>query len=364
MYGYITVFQKLKCMKFHIILISFLVIAKIVAAQITITQADMPHAGNNYINTGLLADVLLDPTESGPNHVWDFQQLIPLVSSTDTFTNLTGLPAIYQLLFFGANLSDKVGSSLAFDQLMLEDVYTVFKGTSNTFEQYGFAGTFAGIPIPIVYNQKDVIYRFPLQYGNVDSSFSGFTFFLPGLIFISQDRKRVNVTDGWGTVSTPAGTYQALRVTSTLTDVDSVFLDTLNNGSKLELKSYEYKWLAQGTGLPVLQINAQDVLGTPVITQITYLDTALHTGISSPPLVKGHLANIYPNPAANWLQIQQTENMPIKISVRNLSGQIILNCNLEQSISFIDVSAWSNGIYFLNMQGKNSMQQTTFVVQH
>lgn len=335
-------------------------------AQITITSADMPQPGSTYIATGLAIDLAIDPTETGANHTWDFQQLDPLLSTTDTFTSLNGLSLLYQLLYSGANLADKTGFSIAIDQITLDAVYLIYKNGSSALEQYGFAGTFGGIPIPIIYGEKDLIYRFPLQFGNVDSSQSGFSFGLPGFGYVSQQRNRVNTVDGWGTVITPVGTYEALKVTSVITDVDSVYLDTLNTGTNVNLKSYEFKWLAQGTGTPVLQINAQDILGTPVITQITYQDTLLHTGVETISGFNEALVSLFPNPAAEWLHIHRfkSSHKPEIVYVRNISGQTILQYILVQDESYVDVSSWINGIYFLEIESDGMSQHTTLVIQH
>ncbi|MBK9732527.1 MAG: T9SS type A sorting domain-containing protein [Chitinophagaceae bacterium] len=336
------------------------------SAQITITQADMPHPGGTYITTGLVLDLAIDPVETGPDHIWDFQQLTPLTSTTDTFYDQTELSFLYQLLYTGANLVDKTAYSISIDQLSLDDVYLIYKSNSTLYEQYGFAGTFDGIPVPIVYGEKDVIYNFPLQYGDVDSSESGFAFGLTGFGYVSQQRKRVNTVDGWGTVKTPAGTFNALRVSSTILDVDSVYLDTLNFGTNVTLKSYEYKWLAAGSGTPVFQINAQDVLGLPVVTQITYQDTTLQTGIRPVATSGISLASVFPNPANDMLQIKTNETVdgPLHLTVTNLSGKIIAKRILSHPVSVLDLSSWSNGIYFLEFVENQNVQHHAIVVEH
>lgn len=352
-------------MKKLLLAITFLIAATVSIAQITVMQSDMPQPGETFITTTAAFDVSIDPADTGPNHVWDFQNLQPLTSVTDTFYNMSEISLIYQLLFSGANLAAKSGFTIAIDQLTLEEVYLIYKNSSSQFEQYGYAGTFDGIPVPIIYGANDVIYKFPLQYGDVDSSESDFALGLPGVGYVSQQRKRVNTVDGWGTVITPAGDFEALRITSVITDIDSVFIDTLNLGTNVILKSYEYKWLATGTGTPVLQINAQDVFGLPVVSQVSYQDTALQTGIAIPDEKQGFSFSFYPNPVSEKLVIQIPDQIKpgSEMKVTDLSGNSIIHCNIVQPVSFFDVSGLENGIYLLTVGNVSSMQNRLLVVQ-
>ena len=352
-------------MKKILLSISICIASATSIAQISITQSDMPQAGESFITTTAAVDISIDPSDTGPNHTWDFQNLQPLTSATDTFYSMSDISLIYQLLFSGANLAAKSGFTIAIDQLTLEVVYLIYKNSSAQFEQYGYAGTFDGIPVPIIYGANDVIYKFPLQYGDVDSSESDFALGLPGVGYVSQQRKRVNTVDGWGTVITPAGNFEALRITSVITDIDSVFIDTLNLGTNVTLKSYEYKWLATGSGAPVLQINAQDVLGLPVVSQVSYQDTALQTGMEIPEANQSFSFTFFPNPVSENLVLQtHSEIKPgLEMKVTDISGKCIIHCNIVQPVSFFDVSGLENGIYLLTVGSVSALQNQLLVVQ-
>jgi len=334
--------------------------------QITITQSDMPHAGEAFITTAAPPDLTIDPEQTGANYTWDFQDLSPSSSTVDSFIDESDLPTVYQLFFFGANLADKTGYAVNFDQFTLDEVYNVYKSTSSSFEQYGYAGTLGGIPIPIVYGDKDVLYHLPLNFGDIDSSESNFVFNLPGFAYISQQRKRVNAVDGWGMVKTPAGSFDALRIKSTISDVDSIYIDSLNYGTNIPLLSYEYKWLSVATGIPVFQINAQDLLGAPVVTQILYQDTTFHTGIHEVSSNPKNPFMVYPVPASEFLKLQFTENMkkPAHIMISNSLGARVYEEEIKQPGSFINVAGWSNGIYILTVTEGESSYHSKFVIHH
>src|ERR1019366_3455326 len=78
----------------------------------------------------------------------------------------------------------------------------LYKSNSQYIDQ-GFGAQINGIPLPIAYTHPDVIYNFPLQYGNTDNSTSGYSINLPGTGYYGYQQTRTNTVDGWGTLSTP-----------------------------------------------------------------------------------------------------------------------------------------------------------------
>ncbi|HNG05973.1 MAG TPA: hypothetical protein PKU98_05695, partial [Saprospiraceae bacterium] len=142
----------------------------------------------------------------------------------------------------------------------------------------------SGIPVPIIFNSPDVIYELPLNFGNTSSSSSGYELNLPSLAYYGYSQERSNEVDGWGTIATPAGTFEALRVKSTIAGHDTIAVDTLGVGFNIDRPLvHEYKWLAQGIRVPVLQINTTEIFGNEVVTGIWYHDQP-HTIFVEDPL--------------------------------------------------------------------------------
>ena len=73
-------------------------------------------------------------------------------------------------------------------------------------------------------------------------------------------------------------------------------------------------------------------------------------------LVNHKHIEVYPNPASNMINIDNSEVETIKIF--NLSGKLILT---EQNSNQINVEAFSKGIYFLSIQTKNGLYTSKFV---
>src|SRR6185295_16658519 len=103
----------------------------------------------------------------------------------------------------------------------------------------------------------DTIYHFPLTYGTIDSSYSGYTLKLPSLVYFHNSSFRHNEADGWGSLTTPYGTFDVVRVKTTIMAHDSIYIDTLLNfGFAIDAPAeIDYKWIGKGQGEPLLQIN-------------------------------------------------------------------------------------------------------------
>ncbi|MDW8392712.1 MAG: T9SS type A sorting domain-containing protein [Chitinophagales bacterium] len=320
------------------------------SAQVILTQSDMPQEDDAYILT-FAADFQTDPELTGPGFFWDFSQLSPLFSVGDTFVGIGDLPSAFLLFFFTSDLADQSPTSAALEQFGLEGAYTVYTLTSSKFQIDGYAAELLGLPFPMVYSQKDILYKLPLQYGQMDSADAALTFSFPGLFYFSQKRHRVNHVDGWGTVTTPVGTFDCLRIKSVITDQDSLYIDTLQYGSAFTLETIEYKWLAPGMGLPVVQVNAQVVAGYPVVSQIIYQDTAFRTiGIAEPNVVNP--LPLFPNPATQWVRLDLPP-LTGQLNVWDAAGRLHFSCQASGR-RWLHVAGWPVGLYlvtFVHEQG-------------
>ncbi len=277
------------------LMISFLALQGV--AQITITNNDMPSPGDT-IRRSLTTDFLgIDYTLTGADYYWDFTSLEPFVQTVDTFVTVSSVPFLYQLVFNPtvANLAQKFTEIDTIPELPVSDPYRFFRKSTASFNDVGYAITASGIPVPLRLNPADVVYKFPVAYGNADSSDAAGQLSVPGFGYVSVDRKRVNEVDGWGLLSTPYGLFDVLRMKSEVTETDSIFIDELNFGTSIERNYIEYKWLANGFGAPVLQITQEG----PTV-QVSYVDSiqgtmvGIHRKSIAPPAV--HVA---PNPATD-----------------------------------------------------------------
>ena len=66
----------------------------------------------------------------------------------------------------------------------------------------------------------------------------------------------------------------------------------------------------------------------------------------------------YPNPVSNYLTIENPSSGNIQLQVINQLGQIVLKQNKNTSLTSIDVSNLSKGLYFLNIHSETGEKQT------
>jgi len=288
--------------KFAYVLTLLLFISIASTGQISVTTNDMPNIGDTIRLSTNVTTGNIDYTLTGENYTWDFSSLFPLVQTVDTFLSVSSVPFLYQLVFIPnivANLAQPYSGFDLIPGLDIDDPFRFYMNSNSTYKDVGFAVTFNSIPLPIKFDSPDIIYDFPVNYGNADSSFSGFELGLAGLGFAGIDRKRVNNVDGWGTVITPYGTFDALRVKSQVTESDTIYIDSIGFGTTIERNYIEYKWLGNDLGLPILQVTEEG----PVVT-IAYLDSIRNpiTTVKDIETAESSM-NIFPNPARDKLTI-------------------------------------------------------------
>lgn len=249
-------------------------------AQISIGANEMPHAGDALRRTRAVINPFLDHATTGAAHTWDFSDLQVNTEDTADYQDVASTNIVYALvyadIFFNPNRANvaTAGTDIPFSGLLpITDPYTFLYRSSSEYKKVGFGAEVSGIPVPIIFNEHDVIYELPLNYGDNTSSHSAWELSVPSLAHYGYEQDRTNDVDGWGTITTPSGTYDALRVKTTIAGHDTVNIDTLSLGFTIDRPIVrEYKWLAQGLRVPVLQVNTAEVLGFEVITGIWFHD--------------------------------------------------------------------------------------------
>jgi hypothetical protein len=340
-------------------------------AQIIITNSDMPSPGDT-IRKSQTTDLFgTDYTLTGENYYWDFSFLEPVVQTIDTFASVTSVPFLYQLVFIPnivANLAQKFSEIDTIPELPVTDPYRFFLKNSASYKDVGYAITVSGIPVPLRLNPADVVYKFPLAYGNVDSSDASGQIGLPGFGFIGIERKRVNTVDGWGTLATPFGSFDVIRLKSEVFETDSIFIDTLNFGTTLERNYIEYKWMANGIKAPVLQVTAEG----PIL-QVAYVDSIQGTtvNVAEKTAFKPTISTS-PNPASDHtlITIELASSSEVTISLLNLSGAVVYNL-YEGFLPFgrhffpLNVSAANldKGIYLVKLQSNSAITTLKIIIQ-
>lgn len=339
-------------------------------AQITIGPLDMPSAGDT-IRYRSDAPATFDAADTGPGHVWDYSMLVPQGEGADTAVTVGSTPLLYQLFFnnniiypdWAANYAMKgTGIDLA-GQLQIENLYDYYKKGSTGFRNVGFGATINGLPTSVQRDPVDWIFRFPMDYGNVDSSFSTWNVSVPTVLYFVEEQWRHNNVDGWGTLYLPTDTFEVLRLESRITRSDSLYIDQFGFGFQLpDIETIEYKWVAQGMDAPVLTITT--VAGTLTEARFYYDELALATS-EDVALPKDDMLHLMPNPAdgQTWLSVPGDA---LSASILDADGRVVLRIPLAAKGGSlpIDVSSLASGLYTVQVTGEGSLRTARLSVQH
>lgn len=331
------------------------------SAQISIGPADMPSPGDTvrFRNSTTAADM----AETGGGHTWDFSDLQPLAEGADTAVAVGSTPFLYQFFFNNAllypeNKADLAmrGADLGLQGVQISDVFNYFKSNSAGYRDVGFGANINGLPTSVRRTPVDWIYRFPMDFGNVDSSASHFEISVPTLGFYGQDQMRHNEVDGWGTLILPADTFEVLRVKSTLQRTDTIYVDQLGFGITIpEPETVEYKWLAQGMDEPVLQVTT--VAGMNTLVRFYYHPEDITTSVAAPsgPTV----LRIWPNPVASVLHVQGSAATGLDLV--SMDGRVVMSMAPSRVLlQGLDVAQLAPGPYMLRSRADGAVQR--FVV--
>jgi len=358
---------------FCLILSSIIVISKI-NDKFLLDSTDFPQAGNVFS----LRNITISPTynanlnNTGANKVWNYADLANEIGNytTKDYIQVTQTPFAYQFFFNNPILSAyRANHAIEAPPLpippqanvSISDIYNYFKLSDETYEMVGFGANINNVPTSNRYIPKDIMYRFPLAFGNRDTSNAAFNVNVPGLGFYGQKINRINEVDGFGQIILPSGIYDVVRVKTSLTTIDSIFYADFNFGINLPpQRTFEYKWFAKGEGIPLLTIITR-IGGGPgggggnqaVISNIEYKDGT----VSAPfDVANNHKVNVFPNPskANNFVNVVISENLEFKnlvIETIDITGKVINTESISNATKSIRINTneLSAGVYYLNM---------------
>ncbi len=357
-------------MKKITLLFSMALIASFLTAQITITDSDMPSAGDTVRLSATTNVQGYDPALTGANYTWNYINLTPLSQQLDTFFSVSSTPFAYQL-FFNNNLlypnhkADfaKKGPDLGVTQVPITNVYNYTKNSSTAYDNVGFGAEIISVPSSTRNIPVDREYVFPMNYGDNHVSNSEFDITVPTFGFYGQTMERIDTVDGWGMLTTPYGTFNCLRVKSILNKVDTIYTASpIPFGITIPRpEEIEYKWLAAGMGVPVLKI----VTSASLVTSIEYIDSLRLVGLPEYDVV--NQLNVYPNPVKENLSINfyANSNKILKVVMNDLLGKnvaTIYNGSVSTGNNSLNINmaqySLNSGLYLLEFIVEGQLNAT------
>ncbi|RLD21630.1 MAG: hypothetical protein DRI54_09005 [Bacteroidetes bacterium] len=332
----------------------FFLLIQVGNAQITINSQDMPAGGDSYL-VSRTSTLDFNADDTGENYTWDYSDLLAISQDTVAFDNISDAPTIYQFIFNNpfdpdnkateGEIKEGLEGLEGFD---IENVYLFSNTGDNKKEAVGFGATVNSIPLPVAFDNNRLLYDFPLNYNNNGSDDFNFELEVPNMGFIAQSGSLTYTVDGWGTLITSFGTFEALRIKRIINQYDTVFVSSSQNGIGINREITEYEWLGSDTGIPLLSITTEFGIVTGVIYQDNLL---IPVGIEE---VKEPISSfsIYPQPARGKFHIgfDRSPQSPIIVVIYDLSGKKIWDKRFEPIDKITIDDTFNKGIYLIDIQ--------------
>ena len=343
-----------------------------VQAQTTITQ----NLITDRIGTGIdntIFDLNLDPAMStiaaatGAGQTWDFSSFV--VSDTAVFSgSFIQLPAdiVGADLFPGASFAleaefEGLEDDLEMDSILIGSTFAFYSLDGGNFATHGLASEFdidEDGTLDLVstsFSPPSLVYPFPVEFGDSwnDSTTSTISF---GFFETSSVERSESMVDGWGTLITPFGTVQALRITTTSYDTDPFTMMEVFSGTNIEFLSRE--GIIADIGL--------DQAGTVAFSSVSMLGegmvgTPVEEGIDVPATFE--LEQNFPNPFNPTTTISYSLATPssVMLTVYTLTGQEVrtLVNSIQPAGAYevaFDASELASGLYLYRLETENAVQ--------
>ncbi len=346
------------------------------AAQITVTSDHIVGAGATVVQ-GIDTITPLTPGGGGANQSWDFTSVV--VQDYDTMWFMLPEETPYPSAYPSANLAAEIYQ---------EEMFVFFNSNTQEMALLGGAwieeSTIPPVIAPIT--PKSVIAAWPMDYldNYTESYVQEFKFPTPlplsmDSIWIKFYTDKTTVVDAWGTITTPLGTYEALRVRENTSDKDSIWAYMRGGWTLVEAESKideNYSWWTNDPdiGFPIVELNIDTGTGLP--DDIFFLLHEPVYGIGEP-AVAGSVMAIFPNPALDHLTIRYRVPDPSTtlgtgsgyrmIDLYSIEGRKIRELVNEEMPAGthemeIDVSDLPAGVYFIRVQAGSEIAVRKLIV--
>lgn len=341
-------------------------------SQITLVENDFANEGDT-VRMSKATDMSIDFMTTGANQTWDYSTLVADsqelreffdMGNASAFVNfMYGMfaPQSYQATYFLPNNDLPLDLVGAFLPIPITDVFQFTRKNNDSITSVGFAIGVDGNEVPFRSDTIETRYHYPLTYNDAYTS-RGYTNMDLNPVFDAiwlQYRQRSSVVDGWGSITTPYGTFDAVRIKHTIDEIDSIRMDFFGTGTPMWFgipvpTSNIYEWWTNGEKEPILRIETSDLFGNEVVSSIEYRDAYL--GLASISEVELEV-QVYPNPVNDVLHVKG-DITDTKYSIIDLSGKIVMNGSMQHEIS---VAKLQSGSYQLIIEKNGISSQFSFI---
>ncbi|PWH86838.1 T9SS type A sorting domain-containing protein [Brumimicrobium oceani] len=341
-------------------------------SQITINETDFLQSGDS-VGISTSTNLAIDFSTTGPNSTWDFSGLTETeylyekaksMSSAGFIINIqfgpfapTEYRASYFQNFDGLPMEDLT----SFLPIQINSINRMIKIDNNKLSVPGYSLETQGQVIGFKSDTIETAYEFPINYGDIYSS-TGYTdinLSPAAEARIKMNRKRQSEVDGYGQITTPDGTYDALRIKHVVNEMDSIYIELgpIQQWIPINRTNSEYEWWAKNKKRPVLKVETETIAGNEVPTRITY--------INSPPVGLDHNTletKVYPNPTDKILNIESVEVID-SVKVFSTDGRQVFEQETSGMMVTLDLSNLTPGVYTVQAISQKAQSFKSIVIK-
>lgn len=333
-------------------------------AQPTITSNAAPSPGTVWSEVSFEFPTGISLGDAGPNQTWDFSNPIG-DSETDAlnFISPSELPSGFNGMFDNATLATYADedSSAQF-----------FASTGDGFYVVGFATLSQDAPPPYnmtEFSPPNLFMPYNYTYLDVRNNQSSNTLTLDNGVPL-QLRSTIfteYTADGYGTVSTPAGTFNnALRMQTSSYSIDSVFVDTdldgvfefvSTDGPSDSQLTYYYLQNSAPSVIAIIDLDEDQVS----ISNFSYLLVG-SVGLDESTILD---LDVFPNPSTGSFTIKDDFKGLSTVSLKDLNGREVYLESFQSSgnTRTIEVSDLPAGIYLVELRTAEGVAQTRLTIE-
>ena len=345
-------------MKNTLFLCIFLIMSAKITAQISLAVGDFANAGDT-VRLSQMPASNLDFVSTGANYTWDFSSLTASTQSLKEYTPIGfgsflilatygPFAGSYAATYFNLTTELPIDQLSAFLPIQISDLSQYTKRANSGITSIGYSINVQGQGVPFKSDTIETRYSLPLTFGDVHDS-RGYTFvdLNPAAdIKYIQHRQRHTEVDGWGTVTTPLGTFPALRVRHDIHEIDSIYQTFFGTGSWIATPAIdrtEYEWWTNGKKEYLLKVVASNFNGNQNISSIEFQQQYLGLDAGLTELTNELV--LYPNPVEDLCFFESNVAVNEVVFYNQMGAKVSTSSFNGVQNAWMDMHDLSPGVY-------------------
>lgn len=324
-------------------------------SQITINSNNVVDVNDVVINANdSTPDASIVPGNTGASQTWDFSALNTHYLDSMAFM----LPALtpYDTSFTGDNVAAYMADFSG---------YGYFYKSSSELQTIGIVGDIMGTgsPMEIAFNPRETIMTFPFDYLDSFNDTSGMEIIMD-TIKMEQTTIKTVTADAWGTMTTPIGTYDVLRLYTEKIEIQDIYFWVIAAWVPVYSSAdttYSYEWWSDDVNarFPVCSFDwnpdSMAVDGEVEFLYLNYLYTKQSEMLND--------VNVYPNPSTGMINFAG-ENIST-VEIVDLSGVEVFTRSYAIPVDYssIDLSFLDRGIYIARINSNNNVNISKIIIE-